>query len=269
MIKKNFLDNKQSIHWLLKEKYFWPEGQIIDFLNNNNLSLLTPAIKKDVNKIVSGEPVNYVIGFVNFLNCHIDLSLKPLIPRPETEHWLKSVVDNLLPSRNFSILDLCCGSGCLGIACLKKIPLSQVDFVDISPQALRQTKINLRLNQISSDRFQVFQSDLFPSTPVKKYDLILTNPPYIDSAKPFKKELKFEPAVALFSSDHGLRHIKRIIQTFSQFIRPNGYLYLEFGQNQKELINKFCQTNNLNPHFYKDQFNRFRYLRLDTHLPRH
>jgi release factor-specific protein-(glutamine-N5) methyltransferase len=225
---------------------------------------ISALIKQDIKRILSGEPIAYIIGSIKFLNCLIDLSQKPLIPRPETEYWLEKVIQIFSKNKKISILDLCCGSGCLGIACLKLLPQSQVDFVDISPKAIEQTKINLHFNQISLNRFHLIQSDLFSSIPKTKYDLILANPPYVNPTKPSRKELKFEPTTALFANDSGLSIIKRILFESQKHLKPNGSIYLEFGAGQKSKIESYCRKNNLSPKFFHDQFNRFRYLCL-TH----
>jgi release factor glutamine methyltransferase len=257
-------DQRTQVHWLLQEKYSFSPRQILDFLSKSEQNQISSLVKKDIKRIISGEPIAYVIGSINFLTCLIDLSQKPLIPRPETEYWLEKVIQTFSKDKDISILDLCCGSGCLGIACLKLLPQSQVDFVDISPKAIEQTKINLYLNQIPPNRFNLFQSDLFSSIPKTKYDLILTNPPYVDPNKPAREELKYEPKTALFADDSGLSIIKKILFDYQKHLKTNGSVYLEFGTGQKSKIESYCRKNNLVPEYFRDQFHRFRYLCL-TH----
>jgi release factor-specific protein-(glutamine-N5) methyltransferase len=254
---------KRSIRWLLEEKYSYSPSQVIDFFQKKSITL-PKAIKKDIDRIIEGEPVAYVIGHIKFLGCHLDLSFKPLIPRPETEYWLEKVINSIDPPQPISVLDLCCGSGCLGIAALKNLSQSQVDFVDISPEAIAQTKINLSQNHISQNRYKLFKSDLFSSLPPKKYDLILTNPPYINQKKPFSKDLRYEPKIALFAPEDGLYFIKTIIDNFPSYLKPDGKIYLEFDSNQKQKIKQYCQSKHYRPKFKKDQFGYFRYLCL-TH----
>lgn len=254
---------KRSIRWLLEEKYSYSPIEISDFFQKQQINQ-PKTIIKDINRIIQGEPIAYVIGHIKFLNCHIDLSLKPLIPRPETEYWLGKVIDSLNPKKPISILDLCCGSGCLGIAILKFFSENHVDFIDISPKAIDQTQKNLFLNNINPNCYRLFQSDLFSSLPLNKYDLIITNPPYVDPKKPFDKNLKFEPKIALFTSKSGLFNIFQILDNFQQYLKQQGLLYLEFGAGQKTAINTYCQTKKLSPTFFKDQFKRYRYLNL-TH----
>jgi len=250
---------QKEIKWLLKENYNWTDADFI--LNKRSPS---PIEMSDIARIEQGEPVAYVIGKTEFLECTIDLSLKPLIPRPETEYWVGSVLgsDPLRGSDPYTkILDLCCGSGCIGIAILKRFPKAHVDFVDIDSNALKQTEINLKLNQISirDDPFQgssLIRSNLFSNLKGKKYDFIFCNPPYVNSNGEFDENLKFEPKTALFAKDNGMFFIKKILKEFTDYLKPNGTLFLEFGSEQKDLI-QAIQNNCV---FYKDQYDRWRYL---------
>src|SRR3989339_1796772 len=123
MTKAKNSNLQREISWLLKEKY---NGQ------------LTNKAKKDIARLKNGQPLDYVIGFTDFLGCKIDLSKKPLIPRPETEFWVGQVIKEInkfYPStssgQNLRILDMFSGSGCIGLAVLKNIKNSEVDFADI------------------------------------------------------------------------------------------------------------------------------------------
>lgn len=240
-----------QISWLLKDKY-----HIVDIQNFTS----TPKIAKDLDLLKSGYPVDYLIGWTTFLDCHIDLSHKPLIPRPETEFWVGKVIGKYVKSKRLSVLDLCCGSGCIGLAVLKNIPSATVDFADIGRNALTQTGLNLKLNQIPQTRYRLFRSDLFTSLPPKKYDLILSNPPYVDPCGEYQSSLKYEPATALFAPDHGLFFIKSILDTATQYLTADGSLYLEFAFGQKKFISQHHLRKNI--HFHLDQYAKFRFLDL-------
>jgi len=218
---------------------------------------------------LKNQPKEYQQGYSRFFGLKIDLSLKTFIPRPETEFWTRSAINYLQQQKikEPKILDLCCGSGCIGIAVLKKIKNSCVRFVDIDPRAVKQTKINIALNGIDSRRAKVTKSDLFKNLPRgAAYDAILTNPPYIDKKRSGEIQLSvinYEPAMALFGGGkNGLRIIKQIITDAPKYLKENGSLFLEFDQSQKDEIVQLLQKRGFSDiEFFKDQFGQFRFVR--------
>lgn len=241
---------KQQAAWLLKEKY------------NNQL---TPEAQKDIGRLKKGEPIDYVIGFKEFLGCRIDLSFRPLIPRPETEYWVEKAIADIKQSRWQPVvcLDIFAGSGCIGLAILKNIPRSQVAFADINRQNLLQIETNLKLNQIQTQTYSLIQSDIFQNIK-NNYNYILANPPYIayhNKNKVQKSVLDFEPHQALFAKNNGLDYIKKFLSQARKYLTKNGKIYLEFDNCQKESVKKIlAQCHYSDYHFYKDQFNKWRYL---------
>ncbi len=271
----------KEITWLLKDKYNFSDSQINDFLLNSRLLPPTSRgrnddrdiyakIQKDLKRLKTGEPINYIIGWQDFLDCKIDLSFKPLIPRVETEFWVKNVIDvlttkhfsTLVENYNLSILDLCCGSGCIGISILKHILHSKVVFVDIDSNFIEQTKLNLEINQIPENRYKIIKSDLFANIN-EKFDYIFTNPPYVSKNDTVPKSLKFEPEVALFANNNGMEIIEKILNNFQGYLNPDGQLFLEFGQEQQVGIKKILKKNNLLTYFFNnDQYGKKRYLQV-------
>ncbi len=236
---------ERKIQWLLKEKY----------ANNP-----TEDFKRDIERLRKGEPADYVIGFVEFLGCKIDLSEKPLIPRPETEYWAGEAIKDL-KSPGLRILDIFSGSGCIGIAALKHIKDSKADFGDKDERFIRQIKINLKINNIPGSRYKVIQSDIFKNIR-NKYDCIFSNPPYIPSSRRHRIQesvLKFEPGAALFGGKDGLLYIRKFLKDARRFLKKNGVIYMEFDSMQKKEIEKMLKRDY---QFYKDQFKRWRYLRV-------
>ncbi|MBI2098682.1 MAG: methyltransferase [Candidatus Wildermuthbacteria bacterium] len=166
----------KEIRWLLEEKYGGKR---------------TEAAEKDIARLARGEHVDYVIGWVEFLGCKIDLSQRPLIPRSETEYWTEKAIremqtvasramqfsSRLTPlsewtlasrkiassSRQIRILDIFAGSGCIGIAVLKHIPWAQVDFAEKEEKFLKQIEVNAKLNGVAPSRYRLIQSDIFSS----------------------------------------------------------------------------------------------------------
>ena len=243
---------KREIGWLLQEKY---QGR------------LTKAAKKDIARLKAGEPVDYLIGFVEFAGCKIDLSSKPLIPRPETEYWTQKAIQDIRTSlkRNVSIrcLDVFSGSGCIGIAVLKHIPQARVDFAENEKKFLQQIQLNLKKNRISKKRFKVFQSNIF-SDVLGKYDYIFANPPYVAESKKHSVQasvLKHEPHEALFAGKDGLRYIKRFLKEAKKHLLPGGKIYMEFDSPQKREIDKLLKKFvYLHWQFYKDQYGKWRFV---------
>lgn len=293
---------KKEITWLLREKYNLelPPDVILRSPKETEESSIKSwilcfaqddvkaKILGDFNRIVSKEPIDYVIGFKEFLGCKIDLSQKPLIPRPETEYWVEKMLNRyLLPVTRFehsqpstvhgsrlTILDLCCGSGCIGISILKHVPWSHVTFADISQKALEQTKLNLSINrgptsfEVGPQKVvKIIQSDLFKNLKGKNFDYIFCNPPYVPP-KEIKGSLLYEPKIALDGKKGGLEIIYRILSEFQNHLNPGGKLFLEFGYGQKskiemkirEIRNEIKETEKLNYEFKKDQYGKYRYL---------
>lgn len=204
----------------------------------------------------NAEPFEYVRGFTEFLGCKINLSKKPLIPRPETEFWVGEVIKSLthstrMPARsgqNLRILDIFCGSGCIGLAILKHIKRAKVTFAD-------------KYKYFDSPNF--IKSDVF-SNIKGKFDYIFANPPYVAiklKHKLQKSVLKFEPKQALFGGSDGLFYIKKFLKNAKQHLNPGGEIFIEFSPEQKPAIGKLLKNFNYTKwEFHKDQFNRWRWL---------
>ncbi|MCX6738326.1 MAG: peptide chain release factor N(5)-glutamine methyltransferase [Candidatus Parcubacteria bacterium] len=242
---------EKQINWLLKEKY---QGK------------LTARAKTDIEKLKRGEPLDYLIGFAEFLGTKIDLKKKPLIPRPETEYWVEKAIEEIKKRKNErECLDLFSGSGAIGIAVLKNVPNARVDFGEIDKDFLWQIRFNLRLNKLDKRKSAVIQTDIFKNIK-KKYDFVLVNPPYIAKGRKKKAQesvLKYEPRNALFASKDGLLYIKRFLKQAKNYLKPNGKVYLEFDSFQKPEINRLLKKEGYkNFEFFKDQYNRWRYVRI-------
>jgi release factor-specific protein-(glutamine-N5) methyltransferase len=240
-------DKIRQIHWIVKDKY------------QGLKTVSDPAVQADIKRLDAGEPVAYIIGWVNFLNCHIDLSQKTLIPRPETEYWVEQLIGELSSSKSLKILDLCCGSGCIGIALLKNVPASEVEFRDIDPKAVAQTTRNIELNQIEKQRAHVQQADLFEGAS-GEYDLIVANPPYVAFSGEVGPETAFEPKHAIFAQNNGFELIDQILLKSKKYLKKDGKLVLEFGMGQEEKIEKKAkEAGFVLLDFRKDQFGVIRW----------
>jgi len=248
---ENFFNRLKK--WLLEEKY---------------QNKITPLYFKDLKKLKKGVPLDYLIGFRYFLDCKIDLSYKPLIPREETEYWVLKAIEEIKQShlnKKILVLDIFSGSGCIGIAILKHLPLAKVVFGELSEKFIKQIELNLKINKISKNRFKIIRSNIF-SNLKGKYDFIFANPPYLAKErinKIQKTVLKYEPKSALFGGKDGLRFIKKFLKEVKKFIKNGGVVYLEFDSFQKKSIEKLLNKYSYNNfEFFKDQFKRDRYLKI-------
>ena len=230
------------------------------------------------------EPIGYRVGFSNFLNCKIDLSLKPMIPRKETEFWVKKAIRQIrqekLKTHKLNILDIFAGSGCIGIAILKHIKTARVDFAEIDKNFIKQIKINLKLNKINpacpecsrGKRYRVIQSDVFenikkrPAPPWAGYDFIFANPPYIALKNKHLVQnsvYDFEPHKALFGGQDGFLYIRKFLKQARKHLNPNGQIWMEFDYLQKRgLEDLLKELNYENYRIYKDQFQKWRYIKI-------
>jgi ribosomal protein L3 glutamine methyltransferase len=144
------------------------------------------------------------------------------------------------PEKIFSALDLCTGSGCLGIMMAHSFQNAIIDLVDLSEKALQVAEININHYGLN-DRTELIQSDLFNALKGKKYDLIISNPPYVNqtSVDSFPMEFLKEPSMALGSGEDGLDHTVRIIKEAKSYLNDDGILIVEIGHNKEVLLNKF------------------------------
>lgn len=239
----------KEVGWLLREKY---SGKA------------TANFYKDTERLKAGEPLDYVIGFTEFLGCKIDLLKKPLIPRSETEFWVEKVIGEIKKVKGKKrALDIFSGSGCIGVALLKNVPNLLCDISEIDKDLLGQIKKNLRINRIKENRYKVIKSDVF-SNIKGKYDFILSNPPYISKTRKNKIQksvLKYEPHKALFGGEDGLLYIKRFLKSAKERLNNDGKIYMEFDCVQKKEIGKLIKKYKYSSsEFYKDQYGKWRYV---------
>lgn len=215
-------------------------------------------------------PIEYQKGFTKFLNCKIDLRNRVFIPRVETEFWVEKVIKEIkndLRFKNYDlrILDIFAGSGCIGIAILNNIKNSFVDLVDIDKKATAQIKINLKLSKILKNRYRIYQSNLFEKIKKKKYDFIFANPPYVaeDRIKEVQPSvLKYEPEKAILAGKEGLFYIRKFLKGAKNHLKRKGKIFLEFDPLQKIEIEKILENENFQFKFFKDQFKKFRYVKI-------
>lgn len=212
---------------------------------------------RDMQKVKKGYPIQYLIGYVDFYNSKILVNKNVLIPRPETEYLVEKVV-NYVKRYNFNnpdILDLCTGSGAIGIA-LKKEIKSNVTESDISIKALNVAKKNAKLNNLD---IEFIKSDLFKNIN-NKYDVIVSNPPYVSLEEVLPDDVLNEPKEALFSPLNGMHHILEIIKMVNKYTKDKSLIAIEINSYDKSLIETEVKKYFNNYSFETDLTGKIRYL---------
>lgn len=206
---------------------------------------LTSAEKDKLFKLIQRRlkdrvPVPYLTKEAWFAGLSFYVDERVLIPRSPIaeliEHHFEPWIEY---DKVHRILDLCTGSGCIAIACAKKFPDAQVDASDLSEDALAVAKINLARHEME-DHVTLFHSDLFEKIPQKKYDIIVSNPPYVSAEEmaALPQEYKHEPKSGLEAGEAGLDFAVRIIENAKKHLSPRGILIVEVGNSEYALTEK-------------------------------
>ena len=188
-----------------------------------------------------GEPVAYITGSWEFYGLPMTVTSDVLIPRMDTEVLVDAVKEFLTGYKmDARVLDLCCGSGCITCAIGHELPATKLVAVDLSASALEVCRQNIAKNRLSS-RVICMQADATSSPPlgIGSFDVIVSNPPYIESAEIAKLDRSvrdYEPIWALDGGEDGLRFYKGIIKYWKSLLRPGGWLMFEVGEGQASAV---------------------------------
>lgn len=205
--------------------YSYPERE----LNNAELAQLTELLTARL----QGQPLAYLFGYWHFFDLRLEVSPSTLIPRPDTELLVEQSLALPLPVQA-KVLDLGTGTGAIALALASNKPQWQLTAVDFIAQAVELAERNRKNLQI--DNCIVLQSNWFSALGTNRFDLIVSNPPYIDPLDTHLASLQYEPLSALTAQDHGLADISQIIRQASQHLNANGWLYLEHGYDQADAV---------------------------------
>lgn len=186
-----------------------------------------------INQRASGVPAQYITGHQEFWGMDFIVSPAVLIPRPETEHVIETLLelapkDQLWPSA-LRIVDVGTGSGCIALATAKELPQAEVHATEISPAALEIARANAARHQLES-RIHFHQRDLLTGFPAATFDFVVSNPPYVGTSEEDQVQLvvrKFEPRSAVFAGPTGLEVIERLIPQTQSTLKPGGWLIME------------------------------------------
>ncbi|RMG11997.1 MAG: peptide chain release factor N(5)-glutamine methyltransferase [Deltaproteobacteria bacterium] len=193
------------------------------------------AYRALVRRRLAGEPVAYLVGFKEFWSRRFQVDRRVLVPRPETEHLVEAALERIPPDAPARVLDLCSGSGCVGITVALERPLATVVGVDLSAAACEVARENAQA--LGAKNYQQLEGDLY--APCEgSFHLVTANPPYVAHGDPQLDPAvaRYEPEVALFAGSDGLRVLRRIVAGAPAHIEPGGWLLLEHGPAQDEAL---------------------------------
>ena len=215
----------KSVHSLLLDRDTYADDTVIR------------EVQKGLDRLLAGEPLAYVLGEWEFYGLKLVVSPDVLIPRDDTVAVASlAISQGLFLDKDPRILDLCCGSGCIGLAVASRVKDAKVTLADLSQKALNVAKQNAALNHMTG-RVRCFQADATKPAPafLGKFDMIISNPPYITGEE--MRELPpsvadFEPHMALYGGEDGLDFYRAIAENYTPALKPGGFLCLEFGMGQ-------------------------------------
>jgi release factor glutamine methyltransferase len=215
-------------------------------ITNNEINISKKIMEKydsAIKRRIKKEPVAYIIGKKEFWSEDFMVNHGTLIPRPETELLIYKII-NFFKNKKINILDIGTGSGCILLSILKELNFSRGIGIDISAKAIQMAKVNSKnLNLFYRSKFKVIDLNKFN---IGKYDLIVSNPPYIPSRdiKNLSKDItSYEPLTALNGGSDGLDLIKKVIYKSNYLLKREGLLALEIGYNQKNEVIRILNYN--------------------------
>ncbi len=238
-LKRNDIDEKSN---KARRILAYVLGEKKEYLITHDFQELTKSEERNfiekIDLLIKGKPIQYIIGMQEFMNIDFIVNENVLIPQPDTECLVEETIKIATKMEKPRILDLCTGSGAIAVSISKYVKEAKITATDISKEALQVAVENDRDNKID-----FIQADLFENIE-KKFNIIVSNPPYIktEEIKSLSKEVQNEPQLALDGGKDGLDFYRKIIQEAPNYLETNGYLCLEIGEDQKEEVTKLIQA---------------------------
>ena len=193
-------------------------------------------------KRIAGIPLPYLLGEWSFYGRTFKVNPHVLIPRADTEILIEKALTKINVRDRYEVLDLGCGTGIIGITIALERPLSKVTLIDQSEHAIQNTKENQTFYQVTNTMIQ--KSDWFSALDQTRFDVILSNPPYLEDNDPHLSQgLEEEPLDALVSGPTGIEAIQYIIENAKNHIKPSGWLFIEHGFNQAMILKDLFEKN--------------------------
>ncbi|MGL4948522.1 MAG: peptide chain release factor N(5)-glutamine methyltransferase [Mycoplasma sp.] len=238
---------------------------LTDLIDNYKVEMddsLLELLDESINEFASGKPMERITKETWFLGHLFQVNDNVLIPRPETEYIVDIIIERLSDFPNLKILDLCCGSGVIGLSIKKAIGTCELTLSDISNDAIENSNVNKELLDIDAN---VIRSDLFQNISINDFNVIISNPPYIN--RNFKLQdsvLKYDPHNALFTDNEGLYFYQQICNELTKLKNDKYFLAFEIGFDQGLAVSKIIKkTLNVEPEIFKDQYNCDRLIIVD------
>lgn len=244
---KDFLRNDvEDISKLLSLALNKTQEQLYANLDYQLLDTELSVLSSYIDQRKKGKPFAYIKGSKGFYDLDFIVSPATLIPRPETELLIDITLNLLDKNKNLKVLDLGTGSGVIAITISEKRPKWKLSATDLSLDALNIARLN------STKKIDFYCGSWFDPVPPETFDLIVSNPPYINANDPHLQDLRYEPIEALVSGDDGLNDIREIITKSTLFLNSGGYLLLEHGYDQKDRIVKLLEESYTSIKTFKD-----------------
>ena len=223
----------------------------LPFRKNENI--VDPRLARAVEQRANHYPLQYLVGEWGFCGQTYEVNEHTLIPRSDTETLVEEAL-KLLP-RGACFADLCTGSGCIAVATLDLRDDTRADVYELYPKTLALAQKNAEHNKVS-DRFSSFCGDVLDGSLLgeKKYDAIISNPPYIrsDVIPTLQKEVLTEPHAALDGGEDGLIFYRSIVEKFADNLKENGFFLFEIGYDQADDLRRIAEENGFECEIYKD-----------------
>lgn len=200
--------------------------------------------KAALERLVSGEPIAYVLGEAWFLGRKFTVNSDVLVPRPDSEVLVEVALTTLRPIQAPRVLDVGTGSGCIAISIALECGNAQVVATDVSEGAINVARTNAR--QLGARNIEFMISDKYRALNEQRFDMIVSNPPYVASEDPHLQSLRFEPEIALVSGAEGLDMLRALISDAGKQLRPGGFLAVEHGFDQSEAVLHLFEKAGLN-----------------------
>ncbi len=206
------------------------------------------GVEEGLQRLLADEPIAYILGQWEFYGLPLKVSPDVLIPRDDTCAVAELAIRQaLFLDKDPRVLDLCCGSGCIGLAIASRVKDAKVTLADVSQKALSIAKENTALNKLSGRVRCVSADALKPAFPfLGKFDMIVSNPPYItaEEMKALPKSVaEYEPHLALYGGEDGLDFYRSIAKNFAPALKPGGYLAFEYGDTQADAVCRILEEN--------------------------